>query len=468
MRRPSLPGGCWRAPMPDIVEPARIHVVGAGGAGMGPIAKLLAAMGHYVTGSDLRSGDELTGLGRHGIETWVGGRPGRMAACDLVVASSAVPDGDAELTAASAAGVTVWRRPRLLRAITGRMPTVGFTGTHGKTTSTALAVVAARSLDLDPSFIVGAEMVGAVPNAHLGGDDLLLLEADEAFGTFARLEFTALMVTNVDSDHLDHYQTLETLERTFAEVVDGVDGPVVIGVDDPGGRRLASRTGRPGYGMAADAEWRIVDVEAGPSEVRFRLDGRFPPAQVLVGGPGLHTARNACGVLALLAELGYDPVRAAAGMEGFGGVRRRLEKRGVVGGVTIIDSYAHHPAEVAADLEAIRPVERQDLWVVFQPHLYSRTAALAEEFGHALASADRLVVTDVYGAREAPAPGVSGELVADAARRLGASVRYVPGLDDVSALVADRVEPGDLVVTLGAGDITSVSHDLVRRLGHRS
>ena len=454
--------------MTDLAEPARLHLVGAGGAGMGPLAKLLAAMGHRVTGSDLRPGGELAGLGRHGIETWVGGRPDRMAGCDLVVASSAVPAGDAELAAASAAGVPVWRRPRLLQAITARTPTAGFTGTHGKTTSTALAVAAARSLGLDPSFIVGAELVGAVPNAHLGGDDLLLLEADEAFGTFARLEYAGLMVTNVDSDHLDHYETVQTLERTFAEVVDGVDGPVVIGVDDPGGRRLASRTGRSGYGMAVDADWRIVEVAPGPSEVRFRLDGRFPPAQVRVARPGLHTARNACGVLALLAELGHDPVRASAGMAGFGGVSRRLEKRGTFDGVTIIDSYAHHPAEVAADLEAILPVERRDLWVVFQPHLYSRTAALADEFGQALASADRLVVTDVYGAREAPAPGVTGELVSDAARRRGTSVRYVPGLDEASALVAERVGPGDLVVTLGAGDVTWVSHDLVRRLGERS
>ena len=454
--------------MPDLDERGRIHVVGAGGTGMGPLAKLLAAMGHEVSGSDLNAGPGLSGLGRHGIETWEGSRPERMAGCDLVVVSSAVPTGDPELVAAATAGVTVWERPRMLEEITARIPTIGATGTHGKTTSTALAVTATRGLGLDPSFVVGGDLVDPATNAHLGSDDLLVLEADEAFGTFTRLTFHGLMVTNVDSDHLDHYGTPERLEGAFREVVDGVDGPVVVGVDDPGGRRLAERTGRPGYGTSALADWRILDVAPGPETVSFRLGGRFRPADVTVGRPGLHTARNACGVLALLAELGYDPAGAIEGLASFGGVRRRLELRAIVEGVTIIDSYAHHPVEVAADLEALLPIDRNRLWVVFQPHLYSRTGALAAEFGTVLAGADRVVVTDVYGAREAPVPGVTGALVADAARVRCAAVDYVPFLDDVAAFVADRVEPGDLILTLGAGDITSLPDSLAGRLSRRA
>ena len=453
--------------MQDLREPGRIHIVGAGGAGMGPLAKLLAAMGHEVSGSDLHPGPALSGLGRHGVETWEGGQPERMAACDLVVASSAVPDGDPELVAATATRVPVWDRPRLLKAITEWVPTIGATGTHGKTTSTALAVAATRALGLDPWFVVGGDLVDLGTNAHLGSDELLLLEADEAFGTFMHLTFRGLMVTNVDSDHLDHYGTQEHLESAFREVVEGVDGPVVVGVDDPGGRRLAEQTGRPGYGTSPDAEWRILDVAPGPAEVSFRLGGRFRSAEVTVGRPGLHTARNACGVLALLAELGYDPTDAMEGLASFGGVRRRLELRAKVAGVTIIDSYAHHPVEVAADLEALLPIDRNRLWVVFQPHLYSRTAALAAEFGSALAGADRVVVTDVYGAREMPTPGITGALVADAARLGHAVVDYVPCLDDVAVFVADRVDPGDLVLTLGAGDITSLPDRLLGRLGGR-
>ena len=452
----------------DLDEPGRVHVVGAAGAGMGPLAKLLAAMGHRVTGSDLRAGPEMEDLERRGIETWAGTRPDRMAGCGLVVASSAVPAENPELAAAGAAGVPVWMRPRLLAALTARFPTVGFTGTHGKTTSTAMAAAAARSLGLDPSFIVGGDLPEPDDNAHLGEDDLLILEADEAFATFTHLEFRGLMVTNVDSDHLDHYGTLDRLERAFTEVVERVDGPVVVGVDDPGGRRLAERTGRPGYGTSDEAEWRILDAAPGPASVSFRLGGRFPSAEVTVGAPGLHTARNACGVLALLSELGHDPSEAARGLAGFGGVRRRLELRASAGGVTIIDSYAHHPVEVAADLEALRPLDRNRLWVVFQPHLYSRTAALADEFGAALASADRVVVTDVYGAREAPVPGVSGELVADAARLSCGEVHYVPLLGEAAVFVADRVEPGDVVLTLGAGDITALPDCLSARLDGRS
>ena len=446
--------------MRDLDEPGRIHIVGAGGAGMGPLAKLLAAMGHEVSGSDLYPGPALGALGRHGIETWGGSRPERLAGCDLVVVSSAVPSSDPELTAAGAAGVPVWERPRLLRAITAGIPTIGATGTHGKTTSTALAITATRALGLDPSFVVGGDLVEPATNAHLGVDDLLVLEADEAFGTFMHLTFRALLVTNVDSDHLDYYGTSERIESAFREVVEAVDGPVVVGVDDPGGRRLAERTGRPGYGTSRDAEWRMLDVALGPSQVSFRLGGRFRSAEVTVGRPGLHTARNACGVLALLVELGYDPAGAIEGLAGFKGVRRRLELRAKVGGVTIIDSYAHHPAEVVADIEALRPIDRNRLWVVFQPHLYSRTGAMAAEFGAALEGADRVIVTDVYGAREAPLPGITGALVADAARSGQAVVDYIPCLDDVPAFVADRVDSGDLILTLGAGDVTALPDSL--------
>lgn len=449
-------------------ELARIHCVGAAGAGMGPLAKLLAALGHEVSGSDLDPGPAPAALRSHGVDFWGGGRPERMAACDLVVASSAVPDTDPELVAARVSGVPIWRRPRLLQALTERIPTIGATGTHGKTTSTALAVTALRSLGMDPSFVVGGEPLDPPTNAHLGVDELLVLEADEAFGTFLCLRFSALMVTNVDSDHLDHYGTELRLEQAFREVVERVDGPVVIGVDDPGGRKLAHRTGRPGYGVAADARWRMTEVVAGPSEVSFNLAGRFAPGRVTVGRPGLHTARNACGVLALLAELGYGLDEAIEGLAGFRGVRRRLETRGMVRGVTIIDSYAHHPSEVAADIEALSPVDRNRLWVVFQPHLYSRTLALATEFGSSLARADRVVVTDVYSSREDPLPGVTGALVADATRRAGAAADYLPDLEEASAFLADRVRPDDLVLTLGAGDITLLPDRLAGRLSRRA
>ena len=451
--------------MLDLNTPTRIHLIGAGGAGMSALAKLLWAKGHSVSGSDMRMASIMANLADLGIDVWEGSRPEVMATCELVVASSAVPESDRERRAAVEAGVTVWERPDLLASITEQIPTIGATGTHGKTTSTALAIAATRATGLDPSFVIGGELTDLRTNAHLGKDDLLVLEADEAFATFTHLKLAGMMVTNVEADHMDHYQTLDRLEDTFAGVVRAVDGPVVVGVDDPGGRRLAERTSRPTYGTSAGADWKINDVNETGSAVSFVLQGPSGTYDVEVGRPGLHVARNAGGVLALLGELGYDVGKAAAGLATFAGVKRRLETRAKVSGVTIVDSYAHHPTEVAADLRAVASGGWERIWVVFQPHLYSRTEAMAGEFGGSFAGADHVVITDIYGSREAPVPGVTGELVADAAEaRSGANVHYVPHLGDIAEFVSSRVRRGDLVLTLGAGDITMIPDELAKRL----
>lgn len=432
----------------------RLHVIGVAGAGMGPLARLLSARGHVVSGSDLRLPEaEAESLAGEGIAAWEGSRPERMAGCLLAVCSSAVPPGDPERRAAERAGIPVWERPRLLAALTGAVPTIGFGGTHGKTTCAALAVLGLRAAGDDPSFIIGGRAPQLGGGAHRGRDELLVLEADEAYGTMTRLRLRGLLAANVDTDHLDHYGSLSALEDAFARTARETAGPVVIGADDPGGRRLAERTGLPAVGFSPEAEWRISEAEAGEDRVRFRLSGPGADVAVRVGRPGLHTVRNAAGVLALLSLLGRDAERAASGWENFAGVGRRLEARGEAGGVRIIDTYAHHPTAVSADLEALRSVPRRRLWVVFQPHLYSRTRLLAAEFGRALSEADRVVVTDVYGSREEPEPGVSGRLVAEAA---GGGADYAPTLEEAARLVAGQAEEGDLVVTMGAGDVTGL------------
>jgi len=449
----------------DLAVPTSIHVVGAGGAGMSALAKLLSQLGHDVTGSDLKPGRAVDALADVGVETWVGHRPDAMQSKDLVVASSAVPDRDPELAAAHAAGVAVWRRPRLLGAITTAMPAIGFSGTHGKTTSTAMAVSALRACDLDPSFIVGGEMTALNTGAHLGAPDLFLLEADEAFGTFRHLTLAGLGVTNIEADHLDYYGTVSALEEAFAQVASTVDGPVVGCIDDPGVRRLAQRTSIIGYGTAEGATWRIHDLTTAQRGVSFTLRGPGGSHRVVVSRPGLHIARDAAGVLALLGELGFDLACAAAGLSNFGGVRRRFEVRAEVAGAIIVDDYAHHPTEVAATIEAARFGGANRVWAVFQPHRYTRTADLAPEFGAPLALADHVIVTDVYPAGERPLPGVSGKLVAEAASAAGATVEYVPDLRDVPSTLAGRVAPGDMVLMLGAGDVFSVSGDLAAALG---
>ena len=448
--------------MVDFSQVERIHLVGAGGAGMNALAKLLSGLGRTVSGSDLRPSEALTRLTEIGIDAWPGHRGDAVAAVDLVVASSAVPDSDIELRAAGAAGVPVWRRPELLDAITSEIPTIGVTGTHGKTSTTAMMIEALRAAGRDPSFVVGGEVIELRTNAHAGTENLLVLEIDEAFGTFEQVHATGLVLTNVEPEHLDHFKTAVAMEEAFTRVVRAVDGPVVACLDDPGAARIAARAETITYGVADDADWHMSDVETGPETVAFSLSGPAGDVDVRVGKPGVHMARNAAGALALLATLGVDLAAAASGLTRFEGVRRRFEHRGQVAGVNLIDDYAHHPTEVAATLRAARTRRAGRLVAVFQPHLYSRTELLHREFGSALALADVVVVADVYGAREDPLPGVSGALVADAATRAGApSVTYVAHRADLAEAVAALVQPGDDVVTMGAGDITLLAGELV-------
>ncbi len=449
----------------DLSVPQRIHIIGAAGAGMSALAKLLAQLGHVVSGSDLKPGPVLGLLEGAGVTTWTGSKPEFVDGVDLVVASSAVPDRDPEVTTAVARGIPVWRRPRLLEALTAAMPAIGATGTHGKTSTTGMLITMLRALDLDPTFVVGGELVDLRTNAHLGSDRPFVLEADEAFGTFESLHLEGLVVTNVEPEHLDHFGTVYEMEDAFAGVVRSVDGPAVVGVDDAGGRRLAERTGRPTFGTAADADWRIDEVEELSMAVEFRLTGPGFDERVRVARPGLHTARNAAGALVLLHLLGFDAAAGAAALGEFAGIRRRYELRATIDGVTIIDDYAHHPTEVAATVRAARRGDWKRIWAVFQPHLYSRTEQLYREFGLALSGCDRVVVTDVFGARELPRPGVTGRLVADAARNLTeAGVDYVPHRADLAVFLAARVAPGDLVLTMGAGDITLLPAELAEAL----
>ena len=453
----------------DLGGRTRIHVVGAGGAGMSGLAKLLAESGKTVTGSDIRLSSRLDALSDIGVEVWSGHRPERVSdRTDLVVISSAVPDRDPEVRAAHRLGVEVWRRPRLLAEMSAETATFGPTGTHGKTSSTAMLVEAARAAGENPSFVVGEHVLGLGAGAGLGSDPWLVLEVDEAFRTFEEVSLRGLVITNVEAEHLEHFETVDNLESSFVRVAREVDGPVVAGIDDPGARRVAVRAGLAGFGLSEDARWRITELSEEAGRVSFRLVGGAASPRVTVPFPGVHMARNAAGVLALCGEMGLDLDRAAEGIARYRGVRRRYEHRGVVGGVTVIDDYAHHPSEISATLRAARKAGHPRIWAIFQPHLYSRTAQMFTGLGAALAIADRIVVTDVYGAREEPRPGVSGELVASAARRAGGRmVDYYPHRSEVARRVAPRLEEGDLVVSMGAGDITMVPGELLALLAGR-
>lgn len=443
----------------------RIHMVGVAGAGMSGLAKLLAGLGYQVTGSDLKPGRVLDALQDLGIETWIGHRPEAMSEPDLVVASSAVPATDPELRAAVAHGAVVWERPALLDAFTAQMPGIGITGTHGKTTTTGLAVAALHGAGVDPSFLVGGELVAQNTFAHLGDRDVFVLEADEAFGTFRHLHLNGLLVTNIEADHLDYYKTLAALEEAFALVANRTDGPVLGCIDDPGVQRLAQRADVITYGRSPAATWQLHDITHGIGDISFRLEGRGHTVAVTVPRPGVHIALDAAGATAFLAELGYDPHQAAAGIAEFGGVRRRFETRVHISGVTVVDDYAHHPTEVGATISAGRLGGWQRVWAVFQPHRYTRTAALGPAFGQPLAAADKVIVTDVYSAGEAPQPGVTGRLVAEAVSAAGGDVRYIPSIRSVAEVIVPELVDGDVVLLLGAGDINSVADEIAAGLG---
>ncbi|MEX0667773.1 MAG: UDP-N-acetylmuramate--L-alanine ligase [Acidimicrobiia bacterium] len=446
-----------------------VHLVGVGGAGMSALAKLLVQSGIKVSGSDIRDGLELKALADLGVDTWAGHQPERIGDVGLVVASSAIPDNDPELEAARGRRLLVWKRPDLLDGITSSLPTIGPTGTHGKTTTTAMLVQAAQGAGLDPSFVVGGELVNLGTNAHRGEDALLILEVDEAFGTFERVHLDGLVITNVEPEHLDYFGSAEKMEATYFDVAAGVSGPVLFCVDDPGSLRVMSAAGQRGahvlgYGFGREAAWQIHDLFEEPGSVRFTLQGPGTQLTVTVPRPGRHIASNAAGALALLAEMGHDPHDAAEGLWDFHGVRRRFEHRGTVARVTMIDDYAHHPTEVETMVKVALASGHRRVVAVFQPHLYSRTELLHREFGRALSAADRVVVTDVYAAREAPIPGVTGEMIATAVVKDKGEVFYAPHRADLAALLAELVEPGDLVLTMGAGDITLVPTELAALL----
>ncbi len=451
--------------MVEVAIPNRIHIVGAGGAGMSGLAKLLSQRGHTVSGSDLKPGHMLQGLDDVGVETWVGHKPSLMHDIALVVASSAVPESDPEVSEARLAGAKIWRRPTLLNALTSQIPTTGIAGTHGKTTSTALMVTAMRGVGLDPTFLVGGHMIGLNTGAHLGDPSRFVLEADEAFGTFRHLVLDSVLVTNIEADHLDYYGTLAGLEDAFSQVVGGVSGPRVGCIDDPGIRRLAQRVDLTTYGFDNAADWVVSDLSHADGSSRFTVSSSDRTLSVTLPKPGAHLALNATGVIVLLDLLGVDPEAGAAALSDFRGVRRRYEVTARVSDITVVDDYAHHPTEVDATIAAARQGTDGAVIAVFQPHRYTRTADLAPLFGRPLAAADRVFVTDVYPAGEPPIIGVSGRIVAEAVEAAGGRASYVPRVADVAERVVSVAKPGDTILLLGAGDVNTAAIDIVSILG---
>ena len=477
----------------DGTSLARVHMIGIGGAGMSAIARIMADRGLPLSGSDAKGSHVVTGLAQRGVLTAIGHRaenldllPGGPTA---VVVSTAIRPTNPELVEAHRRGLPVVQRASALAALMAGARSVCIAGTHGKTSTTSMLTVALQWAGLDPSFAIGGELNESGSGAHHGSGDIFVAEADESDGSFLALSPHGAIITNLEPDHLDHHGTAAAYTAVFRQFVDRVaaGGFLVLCLDDPGTRALlVAEQRRPGsprvitYGFDPRADVRISDHRSaghgGTAVVRLTgsdMSGGVRELLLHLAVPGAHMLSNAVAALAAGVALGVPAATMADGLARYTGVRRRFEYKGRAAGVSVYDDYAHHPTEVAAQLTAARAMVDETggrLVVIFQPHLYSRTRTFATEFARALSAADVAVVLDVYGAREDPVPGVSGELIARQIDVRGTGVpivRYLPSLAGVPAAVGDLVRAGDLLITMGAGDVTMLGPQLLNHLERR-
>ncbi len=463
-------------PIVDLLRPRRIHLVGAGGAGISAIGVVLAAMGHDVRGVDVNETSAWPALQAAGVTPSVVPAAELFASAadaEVVAHSTAFPPTAEDLAAADAAGRLVVDRAGILAAICAARPTVAVSGTHGKTSTTAMLATLLDAAGRDPSWLVGATPVGLGRAARWASDDggAFVVEADESDGTFLRLGGDIAVVTNIDEDHLDHWGDIDAIEAAFERFVTEARIGVIC-LDDPRGGdhadaravRVAERAGATTVGEVDEARYRIHGVIVDRLTTTFGLavDG-VEVGPVTIGTPGRHHARNAAVAVAVAVELGVPVTDAVAAVGAYRGVARRFEVVGDLRGATVVDDYAHNPGKVRALLGSAREAGWRRVVAVFQPHRYSRTRDLAGDFGAALALADVVAVTDVYGAGEEPIEGVSGRRLVDEVLdvRPWAEVAWVPTLDDAAAWLAAELHPGDLLLTVGAGDISGLGRRLV-------
>jgi len=487
-----IPGASMNPAQALPPELQRVHMVGIGGAGMSGIARILLDRGGMVSGSDAKESRGVAALRARGAVISIGHDAANLdllpgGATAVITTHAAIPKTNPELVEARRRAVAVILRPTVLAKLMAGYRTVLVTGTHGKTTTTSMLIVALQHSGFDPSFAVGGDLGEAGTNAHHGSGEVFVAEADESDGSLLEYTPDVAVVTNIEADHLDFFGSPQAYTAVFDAFVDRLrpGGALVVCADDPGAVALAERVAALGirvlrYGSdpSDDLAGTLVGWEQhGTGAVaHILLAGETQPRTMRLAVPGRHMALNALAAVLGAAEAGAPVVDVLDGLAGFEGVRRRFELVGTADGVRVFDDYAHHPTEVRAALTAMRTIVEQDSAgrptttgarsiVVFQPHLYSRTKAFAREFGVALDAADEVFVLDVYGAREQPLAGISGGTVAE---HVGVPVHYVPDLSTVAEQVAAAVRPGDVVVTMGAGDVTLLGPEIISALRART
>jgi UDP-N-acetylmuramate--alanine ligase len=449
----------------------RVHFVGIGGIGMSGIAEVLLNLGYHVTGSDERQSETTERLKALGAKISIGHREENLGENpSVVVISTAVRYSNPEVLEARRRQIPVIPRAEMLAELMRMKFGVAVAGSHGKTTTTSLIGAVLSAAGLDPTMVIGGRVKSLGSNARLGQGEILVAEADESDGTFLLLTPTIAVVTNIDREHMDFYGTVERLNESFLDFINKVPfyGLGILCVDNPQVKSLLPKAKKrfATYGLSPEAEISASGVELGPMSVAFEARRREKSlGRIALRIPGRHNATNALAAVAVAQELDIPFARVKEGLESFTGIHRRLEIKGEPAGITIIDDYGHHPVEIQATLAAIRDSWKRRLTVVFQPHRFTRTRDLLDDFTTAFDGADRLILTEIYPAGEDPVPGVSGELLYQSIKRRGhLDVEFIADKNEIAGRLLPELRPGDIVLTLGAGDVYKIGEELVESL----
>ena len=451
----------------DLSIPHRLHIVGIGGPGMSAIGIALAEMGHDVSGSDLREHPVLERVRAARARVHVGHDRALVHGVDAVTASTAIPQHNIELDEAHSTGVTVLRRAGMLASICARAKSLAVAGTHGKTTTTSMLMLMLAEARLRPSFIVGGDVTDVGTGAHWSGGEWLVVEADESDGTHLELPLHGSIITNIETDHLDHYGTFEGIVASFDTYLGQIAGPKVVNADDPVALELGRRHGAVTFGLSEGADVRAVDVSAADGSFTFaveRPDGTRL-GEVHLPMRGIYNVRNALAAMTMALEIGVGFNDVAAALAKFGGVARRFDVRGVDGGATFVDDYAHLPTEIDSVLTGAR--DSGDGWdrviAVFQPNRFNRISEIWREYAPAFGQADLVVLTDIFASGTTPIPGITGKLIVNAVTEANPDLRviWLPNRSDLVQFVADEARSGDVVISMGCGDIASFPSEVL-------
>ena len=436
----------------------RIHFIGLGGAGMSGIARIMLAKGINISGSDAKDSSVLSGLKTLGAQVFIGHAASNIGDADILVVSSAIDQSNPEIIAANAKALVILTRAQALALLMSESKSVAVAGTHGKTTTTSMLTVALQQAGLDPSFAIGGMINRGGTNAHWGSGEIFIAEADESDGSFLAYKPFGAIVTNIELDHVDNFPDIESVNKIFVDFVNSIQpgGFLVAGIDSPGVAHLLSQIERRDieiitYGESADYSISHVSLQPTESHARITKLGKVL-GEISLTIPGNHNVENATAALATAIKLGAPVADLLVGLNKFSGAKRRFENRGTVSGVTVIDDYGHHPTEVKVTLEtAKRFAGSGRVIAIFQPHRYSRTAMFVDQFAEVLELADHTYLLEIYAASEAAMPGVSSILIANAMK--SESVTFEPSMIDEVSYAVSEAKPGDLIITLGAGDV---------------